>query len=65
MVRYKLKNKGDGVEYKPSADKFTERNVRGQGLLVKAEDSSGVARIFFRGGKCFNISPKLMSFRTY
>ena len=38
MVRYKLKNKGDGVEYKPSADKFMERNVRGLGLLVTAEE---------------------------
>ena len=24
MVRYKLKIKGDGVEYRPSADKFIE-----------------------------------------
>ena len=30
--------KGDGVEYKPSADKFMERNVRGLGLLLTAEE---------------------------
>ena len=41
MVRYKLKNKGDGSEYKPSADKFIERNVRGLGLLATAEERSG------------------------
>ena len=38
IVRYKLKNKGDGIEYTPSADKFLERNVRGLGLLVTAEE---------------------------
>ena len=41
MVRYKLKNKGDGSEYKPSADKFIERNVGGLGILVTAEDRLG------------------------
>ena len=40
MVCYKLKTKSDGSEYKPTADRFIEINVRGMGLILAAEERS-------------------------